>query len=214
MTVRCLRCGKLLETPSQFCDDCRPALSAQQLLRDRATFGEPMVCPSCGVVTSPDNDFCHNCGYGLAVPETFAPGTMRYAGFWVRLVAWVIDGVFLLVPSLLFRVVFADDQALIIAASLALNFVYQVGFWTAMGATPGKMLLGLSIVQEDGSAIGVGKAFVRYLGQFLSALLIGIGFLLIAFGEKKRALHDSIAGTVVVFADTLPHMGDSHPADF
>jgi pSer/pThr/pTyr-binding forkhead associated (FHA) protein/uncharacterized RDD family membrane protein YckC len=80
---------------------------------------------------------------------------------------------------------------------LALGAVYYVYHWGVKGATPGKRLLGLAVVAEDGSApIGLSRAAVRVLGYLLSSLTLGIGFLMIAFGGS--GLHDRLAGTRVV----------------
>jgi uncharacterized RDD family membrane protein YckC/predicted component of type VI protein secretion system len=80
---------------------------------------------------------------------------------------------------------------------LALGAVYYVYHWGVKGATPGKRLLGLAVVAEDGSApIGLSRAAVRVLGYLLSGLTLGIGFLMIAFGGS--GLHDRLAGTRVV----------------
>jgi len=79
---------------------------------------------------------------------------------------------------------------------LALGAVYYVYHWGVKGATPGKRLLGLKVVAEDGSEpIGLSRAAVRVLGYLLSGLTLGIGFLMIAFGGS---LHDRLAGTRVV----------------
>jgi uncharacterized RDD family membrane protein YckC len=80
---------------------------------------------------------------------------------------------------------------------LALGAVYYVYHWGVKGATPGKGLLGLAVVAEDGSEpIGLSRAAVRVLGYLLSGLTLGIGFLMIAFGGS--GLHDRVAGTRVV----------------
>ena len=79
---------------------------------------------------------------------------------------------------------------------LALGAVYYVYHWGVKGATPGKRLLGLVVVAEDGSeTIGLSRAAIRVLGYLLSGLTLGIGFLMIAFGGS---LHDRLAGTRVV----------------
>ncbi len=79
----------------------------------------------------------------------------------------------------------------------ALGGVYYVYYWGVKGATPGKRLLGLVVQGDDGSEpIGLSRATIRVLGYFLSGLVLGFGFLMIAFGGV--ALHDRIAGTRVV----------------
>jgi uncharacterized RDD family membrane protein YckC/predicted component of type VI protein secretion system len=80
---------------------------------------------------------------------------------------------------------------------LALGAVFYVYHWGVKGATPGKRLLGLVVQAEDGSEpIGLARAAIRVLGCVLSGLILGIGFLMIAFGGI--ALHDRLAGTRVV----------------
>ena len=75
---------------------------------------------------------------------------------------------------------------------------YYVYFWGARGATPGKSLLGLTVVTESGETpIGYGRALLRLVGYAASSLLLGLGFLLIAFSPDRRGLHDRIAGTRV-----------------
>lgn len=66
------------------------------------------------------------------------------------------------------------------------------------GATVGKAIVGIKIVQENGHSVGYGRALGRHLATYLSGLLLGIGFLMVAFRDDKRGLHDLIAGTVVV----------------
>ena len=81
--------------------------------------------------------------------------------------------------------------------ALLLGVLYHVYFWSVKGATPGKELLDLRVVTDDGrSPIPLGSALRRALGYLLSGASLGIGFLMVAFGG--RGLHDRIAGTRVV----------------
>jgi len=81
--------------------------------------------------------------------------------------------------------------------AIGLGAVYFVYFWGVRGATPGKRLLGIAVESVDGSyPIGVSQACMRLLGYVLSGALLGIGFLMIAFGAT--ALHDRVAGTRVI----------------
>jgi uncharacterized RDD family membrane protein YckC len=86
--------------------------------------------------------------------------------------------------------------------ALVLGAAYYALFWGLKGATPGKLVLGLAVAAEDGtSPIGMSRATLRVLGYVASGLLLGIGFLMIAFGGT--ALHDRIAGTRVVRRGTV-----------
>jgi uncharacterized RDD family membrane protein YckC len=60
------------------------------------------------------------------------------------------------------------------------------------------MALGIRVTDLDGNRIGFGKATGRYFAKILSALILGIGFLMVAFTERKQGLHDMLAGTLVV----------------
>ena len=66
------------------------------------------------------------------------------------------------------------------------------------GATPGKMAWGLKVIRADGGTVSYGRAFGRFWAQLLSGLLLGIGFIMVAFDDEKRALHDHICDTRVI----------------
>ena len=66
------------------------------------------------------------------------------------------------------------------------------------GGTPGKLILGMRIVNEEGNYIGIPMAILRYIGKLLSGVILGMGYLMIAFTDKKQGLHDKIAKTFVV----------------
>ena len=153
----------------------------------------------------------------------------RRVGFWPRLGAYLIDYIILtalfsfiwplVAKSLGISVDFqitpetlneAIQQALqgkpmigelqyAFAAVYALNFVYHVSFNGLLSATPGKMAIGAKIVRLNGRNIGLGSAIVRWFGERVSDLTCYIGYFFIAFRADKRALHDLIAGTQVIY---------------
>jgi uncharacterized RDD family membrane protein YckC len=79
-------------------------------------------------------------------------------------------------------------------------FLYYAYPWAMSGKTLGMTLLGIRVVTSRGAPIGARTAAVRTLALPLSFLTLGIGFLPILFGRERRALHDRIAGTAVVYA--------------
>ena len=119
-----------------------------------------------------------------------------YAGFWIRFVAWLIDGIILIIPNIIIGLVVESPASILL--QFTIGIVYTIGFWTAEGATPGKMAIGLRITTVEGEPIDFGKAVLRYIGYFVSGITLGIGYLMIAFTRDKRGLHDLIAGTVVI----------------
>lgn len=79
------------------------------------------------------------------------------------------------------------------------QMAYNVLFTGSCGATPGKLAIGARIVQVDGSRIGYGLAFWRWMASRLSDFLFCVGYLFIALRPDKRALHDLLVGTKVIF---------------
>jgi uncharacterized RDD family membrane protein YckC len=135
-------------------------------------------------------------------PQGYAPayGMPRYAGFWIRLVAWIIDAIILFVLVIVLAITIIGILAII---PVALG--YMPFLWWKRGATYGQSMLGLRVVRAiDGGPIDGSTAFVRgivMLGeQFLiNFLFIGLlGFVWAAFDPQKQAWHDKAAGTVVI----------------
>jgi len=86
-----------------------------------------------------------------------------------------------------------------LAINLPVSLVYFVSFNGMRGGTPGKLLLGLRVLREDGSPLGLGRALLRHVAQWLSTLPLFLGYLMIATDPRKRGLHDQLARTQVVF---------------
>jgi uncharacterized RDD family membrane protein YckC len=77
-------------------------------------------------------------------------------------------------------------------------FVYVIG-WGRYGTTPGKLLLELRVVDaRTGGRPGLVRAFIRYIGYFVSFLTLGLGFVWIVFDRRRQGLHDKLAGTRVI----------------
>jgi uncharacterized RDD family membrane protein YckC len=81
----------------------------------------------------------------------------------------------------------------------AVIVVYYLFFWTLLGYTPGKFLLGLKIVRRNGSKLGLGRAIVRFIGYWISIIPLGLGFIWIILDSKREGWHDKLAGTHVIY---------------
>lgn len=136
---------------------------------------------------------------------------LSYQGIGPRLVAQIIDSVVLVVLFLLVGFVLSGSFTFEYQGEAAIPFLIAYGLIVilyyailegTLGATLGKRLVKIKVVKEDGSACGIGPAFVRTLLRFIDALpfLYIIGLVLIARLEKKQRLGDRLAGTVVVKA--------------
>jgi uncharacterized RDD family membrane protein YckC len=85
--------------------------------------------------------------------------------------------------------------------SLIIGVAYYVFFIGWKGATPGKMLLKIKVVRPDGQPVGYGQSFLRYIGYMASSIILGIGYLMAIWDDEKRALHDRIASTRVIYTE-------------
>ena len=130
----------------------------------------------------------------------------RYAGFWVRFGAYLLDAVILgvcvfagLIVGLALVVAAPPIGILAIVALYAVAICYQPYLWWKRGATFGQSALGLRVVREqDGGPISGGAAVVRFIGLIVSAWVIYLGLIWVAFEPRKRGWHDMMAGTVVI----------------
>lgn len=80
--------------------------------------------------------------------------------------------------------------------------VFAIAFWLFKQATPGKMAVGIKVVDaKTGNAMSLGQAIGRYVAYFMSTIPLGLGFIWAAFDPRKQGWHDKLAGTVVVRID-------------
>ncbi|MBM3854991.1 MAG: RDD family protein, partial [Verrucomicrobia bacterium] len=140
----------------------------------------------------------------VGAPAQVAPGlpavTLARAGFWIRTGALALDG--LLIGMLLGFMSSLVPRALQIGHGpggllLALA-VYAAIMWKQKGTTIGGIVCGLKVVRLDSRELDWATAIVRALGCFLSMIVVGLGFIWVAFDPERQSWHDKIAGTVVV----------------
>ena len=135
----------------------------------------------------------------------------NYAGFWLRVAAYLIDTIIMYVALLPIALIFglgmafeSNDPAG--GTDLLINLISFVGGWlyfalmesSAKQGTLGKMALGLVVTGLDGQRIGFGQATGRYFGKIVSALILLIGFIMAGLTARKQALHDIMANTLVL----------------
>ncbi len=145
-------------------------------------------------------------------------GNAQFAGFWIRFAAKFIDGLIVGVPLMIGIFVFAGASALgasrmgaggqslmqimQLFLQIILSFVgafYSAFMHSRYGATLGKMAVGIRVVTLDGQFPSFGRALGRGFAEILSGLCCDIGYIIAGFDEQKRALHDHICSTRVVF---------------
>jgi uncharacterized RDD family membrane protein YckC len=235
----CGRCGLPAAFGASFCAGCgarlvapfTPPFPAQPMSPQQTAYGVPPMVPTAAYPHAAAPGQTSYAGYasGNVPPATWPPvPTMtiqmagvpggllaaRYAGFWLRLVAWVVDVVCivgLLIAALFCYVVVlvvtgSPEQDASASAALLFNLLALVVPWlystiaesSPQQATPGKLLVGLRVVSDAGTRISFGRANGRFWAKALSRLTLGIGYLVCAFTPRKQALHDLLSGCCVV----------------
>lgn len=184
-----------------------------------------MFCPNCGQKNEEDSRFCSQCGKPLpssskavdttnAIAENHDQSMPLYAGFWKRFAAFVIDNLVLLIPSLivgaivglLMAVIFSDSGS---SAPIVGNLVGFLMTWlyyslmesSGKQATLGKMAVGIKVVDLRGEQISFARATGRFFAKIISAITLMIGYLMAGMTRRKQALHDMVAGCLVINND-------------
>jgi uncharacterized RDD family membrane protein YckC len=207
-----------------------------------------MYCSKCGANMADGVAFCSACGQSLSAtsavppiaapisvaPLGYAPSTqpgwnaplarpVAYAGFWLRVVAFIIDAIVLGCVGWIVTIPFAasvdmrgifmghpptspEELIPLMGMFFKVILIRTILQWlyfalmesSAWQATLGKKTLGLEVTDLAGGRITFGRATGRYFAKFISALILWIGFIMAGFTEKKQALHDMIAGTLVI----------------
>jgi uncharacterized RDD family membrane protein YckC len=188
-----------------FCSQCGREFPPEALIR----IADRTVCSECkaGVLQQLQE--------GVLRPDSLAH---EYGGFWIRVAAKLIDGIIMAIPIYavnfgvayaMFGVImpqpdpnnlgpFLGYQGLITAFNIVFGMAYSGFFLGKYAATPGKMACGLKVIRADGTEMTFLRGAMRYLGEFVSTIICFIGYIMVAFDEEKRGLHDRICGTRVV----------------
>jgi uncharacterized RDD family membrane protein YckC len=177
-----------------------------------------MVCPACGAFQPEGVPVCAACGHAMTdgVPQ------VRYAGFWLRLVAYAMDTIllgffFLPIFGYIFQnagitdvgqqnpfdPTFLQQHPDVFFLVEAISFVGSGLYFSVMESSPwqatlGKRALGLRVTDLHGARLSFGRATARYFAKLVSGLTLMIGYVMAAFTAKKQALHDQLVGTLVL----------------
>jgi uncharacterized RDD family membrane protein YckC len=190
--------------PEVVCSQCGGVFPASEVIR----YGATVVCAACKPL------FVQKLKEGANV----AGGPMEYAGFWTRFAAYFVDGIITgIVGAILGALIggvygaagglgagkaagFILLQLLSAGVGFGVRAAYFIYFIGKDGQTPGKKLCKIRVVNADGSQVSYAKATGRFFGYMLSGILLCIGFLMAAWDDEKRALHDRLCDTRVIKA--------------
>lgn len=172
-----------------------------------------MNCIKCGANLTKLSKFCKICGEAQISQKLHADEVTRnesdikYAGFWIRLGAYLIDFIGVILLAILLGIVLVytgiGDLSLISTEvdyllTYVLWVVYSTFFISLMSTTPGKKAYGLWVTNEESNSPGFISVFVRSILQPFSTLVFGIGYNNMDKNEKKQAWHDRQAKTCVM----------------
>lgn len=139
---------------------------------------------------------------GMSDP-TVGPSGPR-AGFWIRFAAWFADGLVLLVPFIVLVI------AVGLSATRTLFLLVSAAYFTLLeggptGQTLGKRICRIRVTDlRVGGPIGPGRAFIRWIGRFVSGFVFSLGYLWMLWDPQKQTWHDKMANAVVVPTRAYP----------
>jgi uncharacterized RDD family membrane protein YckC len=174
-----------------------------------------MNCPHCNHPNLDDAHFCARCGQDIVSPSAPEPAVhdftappaapqellqhIEYAGFGLRLVAVIIDNFILVAIHILPMSIASDNPVFRFVVSPLICWLYFALMESSLKqATLGKMAVGIAVTDLENNRISFPRATGRHFASYISAIILGIGFIMIAFTEKKQGLHDILADTLVV----------------
>ncbi|PIY80374.1 MAG: hypothetical protein COY80_03215 [Candidatus Pacebacteria bacterium CG_4_10_14_0_8_um_filter_42_14] len=155
---------------------------------------------------------------------------LEYAGFGRRFLAYFADALIIFIISAIIQTSMGNNPFLAyqnintveeaqqmqkttsaslssLVALLAALAYFMIFYVNYDGATPGKKLMAIKLVRDDGSKVTYPVVFIRYLATFVSAITLGIGYFWMVWDKKKQTIHDKLAGTIVIKTGAKPKTG-------
>jgi uncharacterized RDD family membrane protein YckC len=204
----CSKCGGQIREGSAFCTNCGEPVEPSAPIQSPATspITPPAYAPPLQEPTAQ---------YGWKAAQS----PVAYAGFWLRAVAWILDGIILAFAGAViffplfganlhsfsrdnpweFYTTFSRPIVALKLLGIMLSWIYYASLESSVWqATLGKKALGLQVTDLYGNRITFARASGRYFGTLVSSFVLGIGFLMAGFTARKQALHDILAGCLVI----------------
>lgn len=184
----CRKCGTWCEDSAVFCTQCGEVLGEKTTGNTtQGTYNEVAGETHINYGNAYQNNV-YGGGYSM--------GT-TYAGFWKRAGAIIIDGVIVGIVNSIIGAIVGDTLGSIIALITAwIYYAYMES--SEYQATLGKMVFHLRVIDLNGNRISFTRATARYFSKIISGFILCIGYMMAGWTQKKQALHDIIASTLVV----------------
>jgi len=217
----CPYCGTENADQAEFCGSCGAKVPKDAYPPQ----AQKLFCPQCSKENEITSRFCQHCGAKMPVSEGYSPAAaaampmplprVDYAGFWRRFVAFIIDAVILGIIAGVLNLVTGGSKMPSTFEPMSMhyftgfafsNFLSVVIAWlyyallesSSKQATAGKMALGLVVTDLQGRRINFWRATGRHFSKIISGAILMIGFIMAGVTARKQALHDMIAGTLVL----------------
>lgn len=195
MPKYCPECGTELKEGDKFCSSCGATVEHIE----EAEVGK-RFCPKCGVELVEGVEFCSSCGARISEISMEMAGTgARFGSFTIDLI--IIFVIEFVIDFVIGAVFFRDFISAFVIAFL-LSLLVEAGYFTYFfgnGQTPGMKVAKIKLCGTDGTyPISYGKGFIRWVGMYISLLVLCLGFLWILIDENKQGWHDKMADTYVV----------------
>jgi uncharacterized RDD family membrane protein YckC len=181
------------------CSECGQAFAQDDMIR----FEDAWVCATCKPI------FVQKIKEGVSLS-----GAMDFAGFWLRFGAILIDGIIMWIVNMIIFIPLgfigaasSEQPGVMVVAQIFMTLfqfvipaVYDTWFVGKYAATPGKMACKIKVVAADAGQVSYARALGRHFSKWISGFVLGIGYLMAAFDDEKRTLHDRICDTRVIRA--------------
>lgn len=224
----CSKCGSQVADNAVFCSTCGQATTAESAAPRGIPiapggFTPPAAAPDPAFTRSAGSPTMSAPPGTTAYPPASAGQAIGYAGFWLRFVAWFIDAIILwIVTSFITLPLIAEsgirnillnhppqtpEELIAFMGTFSKFFILGIVIkWlyyallesSAWQATIGKKTLGLEVTDMAGHRISFGRATGRFFGKIISAMIFLIGYIMAGFTARKQALHDMMAGCLVL----------------
>jgi len=213
----CNKCGAQNAAGAQFCNRCGASTSPTPGVGPTAVVSPPSASPNFASPSVPPPNQASPYAASPSSYHAVAPVVaVGYGGFWIRVVAAIIDSVIMRVVVAPVGMIFGGlgmagmmsgipHAGLHILGGGITIILLIFGSWlyealmesSSYQATLGKMIFGMKVTDLNGNRISFERATGRHFAKWLSAMILGIGYIMVGFTERKQGLHDLLAGTLV-----------------
>src|SRR6266478_5696656 len=213
----CNKCGAQNAAGAQFCNRCGASTTPTPGVVQTPVTSPPSASPNLAPSSPAPSNHASPYAASASPYQAVTPVTgVSYGGFWVRVVAAIIDAIILRVVVAPVGMIFGGlgmagtlsgihHTGLGILGGGITIILLVFGSWlyeafmesSSYQATLGKMIFGMRVTDLNGNRISFERATGRHFAKWLSTMILGIGYVMVGFTERKQGLHDLLAGTLV-----------------